>query len=212
MKRRDFLRTSGAAAGLMGSLEASAALAAAEDAPQHTSQQGTTPPADNRPAEYLRRVRKDPFLPNPPATATSNAISPMPLAERIRRKIVPQRDFCSTAPGPLVSDALISGNGAMNIELMGDPFAEQILFHHEKLLMPWKRPVEAPNVADIFPRVRQLALEGKTRDAVVLALEHMNKSPIQQDTEPHLTVPAFLMQLDSPKAAAGKDYVRTLNF
>jgi len=212
MKRRDFLRTSGAAAGLMGPLEASPALAAAEDAPQQTSQQVTTPPADNRPAEYLRRVRKDPFLPNPPAPATSYAISPMPLAERLRRKIVPQRGFCSTAPGTLVSDALASGNGAMNIELMGDPFAEQILFHHQSLLMPWKRPLEAPNVADIFPQVRQLALEGKTRDAVALALQHMNNSPIKQDTEPHLTVPAFLMQLVSPKAAAVKDYVRTLNF
>jgi hypothetical protein len=136
----------------------------------------------------------------------------MPLAERVRRKIVPQRGFCSTAPGTLVSDALISGNGAMNIELMGDPFAEHILFHHQSLLMPWKRPLEAPNVADIFPQVRQLALEGKTRDAVALALQHMNNSPIKQDTEPHLTVPAFLMQLDSPKAAAVKDYVRTLNF
>lgn len=212
MKRRDFLRTSGAAAGLMGPLEASPALAAAEDAPQQTSKQVTAPPADNRPAEYLRRVRKDPFLPNPPAPATSYSISPMPLAERVRRKIVPQRGFCSTEPGTLVSNALTSGNGAMNIELMGDPFAEQILFHHQSLLMPWKRPLEAPNVADIFPQVRQLALEGKTRDAVALALQHMNNSPIKQDTEPHLTVPAFLMRLDSPKAAAAKDYVRTLNF
>ena len=212
MKRRDFLRTSGAAAGLMGSLKASPALAAAEDAPQQPTQQGTAPPADNRPSEYLRRVRKDPFLPNPPAAANTYAISPMPLAERVRRKIVPQRGFCSTAPGTLVSDALISGNGAINIELMGDPFAEQILFHHESLLMPWKRPLEAPNVAEILPQVRQLALEGKTRDAVALALEHMNHSPIKQDTESHLTVPAFLMQLDSPKAAAVKDYVRTLNF
>jgi hypothetical protein len=78
--------------------------------------------------------------------------------------------------------------------------------------MPWKRPLEAPNVADIFPQVRQLALEGKTRDAVALALQHMNNSPMKQDTEPHLTVPAFLMQLDSPKRASAKDYIRTLNF
>src|ERR1039457_954185 len=196
----------------MGGLEASPALAAAEDAPQQAPQQGTAPPADNRPSEYLRRVRKDQFLPTPPAPANPYAILPMPLAERVRRKIVPQRGFCSIAPGTLVSDALTSGNGAMNIELMGDPFAEQILFHHEGLLMPWKRPLEAPNVADIFPQVRQLALEGKTRDAVALALQHMNNSPIKQDTEPHLTVPAFQMQLDSSKTAAAKDYVRTLNF
>ena len=76
MKRRDFLRTSGAAAGLMGPLEASPALAAAEDAPQQASEQATAPPPDNRLSEYLRRVRKDPFLPNPPAPASPHAISP----------------------------------------------------------------------------------------------------------------------------------------
>ncbi len=93
----------------------------------------------------------------------------------------------------------------MTIELMGDPYAEQILFHHESLLMPWKKPVEAPNVADIFPQVRQLVLAGKDREAMTLALEHMNDSPIKQDTEPHLTVPAFLMQLDLPKTAVGQE-------
>ena len=57
----------------------------------------------------------------------------------------------------------------MTIELMGDPYAEQILFHHESLLMPWKKPVEAPQVADIFPQVRQLVLAGRNREAMTLA-------------------------------------------
>ncbi len=135
----------------------------------------------------------------------------MPLAERVRRKIVPQRGFCSIAPGDLVSESLISGNGAMNIELMGDPYSEQILFRHESLLMPWKRPLEAPNVADIFPQVRQMALDGN-REAMSLAVERMNASPIKQNTEPHLTIPAFLMQLDFPKTASVKNYLRTVNF
>ncbi|HXR06520.1 MAG TPA: glycoside hydrolase N-terminal domain-containing protein, partial [Candidatus Acidoferrum sp.] len=135
----------------------------------------------------------------------------MPLAERVRRKIVPQRGFCSIAPGDLVSESLISGNGAMNIELMGDPYAEQILFHHESLLMPWKRPLEAPQVADIFPQVRQMALDGN-REAVSLAVQQMNAGPIKQNTEPHRTIPAFLMQLDLPKTASVKNYLRTVNF
>ena len=69
-------------------------------------------PKDNRPAEYLHRAQGDPFLPKPPAPARSYPVSPMPLAERVRRKIVPQRGFCSIAPGELVSESLISGNGA----------------------------------------------------------------------------------------------------
>jgi len=212
MKRRDFLKTSAAAAGLLGSLEISPILATAEGDPQIPSAQTGVAPPDNRPAEYLQRVRRDPFLPRPPAPARSYPIAPMPLAERISRRIVPQRGFCSIAPGKLVRDSLTSGNGSMTIELLGDPYSEQILFHHESLLMPWKKPLEAPQVADIFPQVRQMVLAGNDREAMMLALRHMNDGPIKQDTEPHLTVPAFLMQLDLPPSTSVRNYLRTLDF
>ena len=208
MRRRKFVKTSAAVAGLMGSLEISPLFAATEEEFPETG----APLADNRPAEYLNRVQRDPFLPKPPAAGRSYPIPPMPLAERVSRKIVPQRGFCSIAPGALVREALTSGNGAMNIELMGNPYSEQILFHHESLLMPWKRPLEAPNVANIFSQVRQLALDGKNSEAIALALKHMNEGPIRQDTEPHLTIPAFLMKLDLPKSEATRNYLRTLNF
>ena len=212
MKRRDFLKTGAATAGLVGSLKMAPMLAAAESSSSRTSGQNGAPPVDNRPAEYLHRVQGDPFLPKPPSPAGSYEVSPMPLAERIKRKIVPQRGFCSIAPGDLVSESLTSGNGPMNIELMGDPYVEQILFHHESLLMPWKRPLEAPNVADIFSQVRQMTLDGKHREAVDLAVQHMNESPIKLNTEPHRTIPAFLMQLEFPKTASVRSYLRTVNF
>ena len=212
MKRRDFLKTSGTAAGLVGALNVSSALAAAEGEPQATATRAGARPVDNRPARYMRRAQNDRFLPAPPAPARSYPITPMPLAERVRRKIVPQRGFCSIAPADAVSESLVSGNGAMRIELIGDPYAEQVLFHHEGLLMPWKKPVAAPNVADIFPRVRQLELEGKHAEAMTLALQRMSEGPIKPDTEPHLTIPAFLMRLESPTGAAARDYLRTVDF
>ena len=208
MRRRDFLKTGAVAVGAVGSLKITPMLAVAKSNSQKTG----ASPADNRPAEYLHRVQGDPFLPAPPVPARSYEISPMPLAERVRRKIVPQRGFCSIAPGGLVSESLTSGNGPMNIELMGDPYAEQILFHHESLLMPWPRPLEAPNVADIFSQVRQMALDGKHREAIDLAVRRMNESPLKQNTEPHRTLPAFLMQLDFPKTASARNYLRTVNF
>jgi hypothetical protein len=208
MKRRDFLKTSAAAAGLVGSLTIDSALGQAHRAPGQTG----TPASDNRPADYLRRVRGDRFLPKPPLPARSYPISPMPLAERVSRKVVPQRGFCSIAPGDLVSESLLSGNGAITVELMGDPYAEQILFKHEELLMPWKQPLEAPQVTEIFPQVRQMVLAGKDREAMELALQHMNDGPIKQDTQPHLTVPAFLMRLDLPKTASVSGYLRTVDF
>jgi len=208
MERRKFVKTGAAVAGLMATLEISPLLAATEK----ESQKKGAPLADNRPTEYLNRVQKVPFLPKPPVVGRSYPITPMPLAQRIRLNMVPQRGFCSIAPGNLVNEALTSGNGAMNIELMGDPYSEQILFHHESLLMPWKRPLEAPNVADIFPKVRQLALDGKNTEAIALAFQNMNESPIKQDTEPHLTIPAFRMKLDLPKSASVRNYLRTVNF
>ena len=208
MKRRKFVKTSAVAVGLVGSLEMSPLLAATENESIKTG----TPLTDNRPAEYLNRVQADPFLPKSPTAGRSYPIPPMPLDERIRQKIVPQRGFCSIAPGDLVSEALTSGNGAMNIELLGDPYSEQILFHHESLLMPWKRPMEAPNIAGIFSQVRQMVLDGKNKEAIALAIQHMNEGPIKQDTEPHLTIPAFLMNLNLPKAASARNYLRTVNF
>jgi alpha-L-fucosidase 2 len=208
MKRRNFVKTSAAVAGLIGSMEISPLLAATEK----ESTKKVKPSADNRPAEYLKRVQKGPSLPKQPAAGRSYPIPPMPLAERVRRKIVPQRGFCSISPGNLVNESLTSGNGSMNIELMGDPYSEQILFHHESLLMPWKKPMEAPNVADIFPQVRQMVLDGKHKDAIALALQHMNESPVKQDTEPHLTIPAFLMKLNLPKTSSVNNYLRTVNF
>lgn len=206
MKRRDFLKAS-AAAGLAGSLTAPPAPAAVERESKKSTGHG-----DNRPAEYLRRVRADRFLPKPSSPARSYPIAPMLLAQRLSRKIVPRHGFASIAPGELVSECLTSGNGIMTIEFMGDPYAEQVLFHHEGLLMPWKKPMEAPNVADIFPQVRQMVLAGNHREAMALALQHMNDGPIKEDTQPHLTVPAFLMSLDMTKTTSVKDYLRTIDF
>jgi hypothetical protein len=136
----------------------------------------------------------------------------MPLAERLKRNIVPRRGLCSTDPGHTVSDGLTSGNGAMNIEATCDPYSEQILFHHESLMLPYKRPYEAPKVADIFPQVRQMVLDGKYREAVEFAFQKMEEGPIKRNTYPHPTIPAFLMHLDSPKAASVKNYLRTVDF
>ncbi len=100
----------------------------------------------------------------------------------------------------------------MYIEATCDPYSEQILFHHESLLVPWKRPFEAPKAADVFPQVRQMVLDGKYQDAIEFAFKEMNKGPIKQNTGPHPTVPAFLMRLDLPKTTSVKDYLRTVDF
>jgi hypothetical protein len=208
MKRRNFVKTSVATAGLFGSMEVLPSFTTVEK----ESQKKGEPLTDNRPAEYLKRVQKGASLPKSPEPGRPYPINPMPLEDRISRKIVPRKGFCSITPGTQVREALTSGNGTMNIELMGDPCSEQILFHHEDLLMPWKRPLAAPDTASIFSQVRQLLLDGKTSEARELAIKQMNEGDIKQDTEPHLTIPAFLMTLNFPKTKLARNYLRTVNF
>ncbi len=220
MKRRDFLKKSAAVVGMASAPGLLPPLKANESAPQKPSKPSAkagAAPEENRSAEYLRRAKEDKFLPKPPAMAESYQraevqVLPMALAERLKRNVVPRKGFCSITPGKTVSEGLTSGNGAMNIELTCDPYSEQVLFHHESLLMPWRRPFEAPKVADIFPQVRQMVLNGKYQEAIEFAFKEMEKGPIKPNTWPHPTVPAFLMHLDSPKSASVKDYLRAVDF
>jgi len=220
MKRRDFLQKGTLVAGLAGSQTLLAPLLAGENTTAKSAPfkaQASATPKELRTAEYLKRasVQKNP--PKLPAfreseTAEGISVLPMPLSERLKRNVVPRMGFCSLQPGKTVSDGVTSGNGHMNIEVMCDPYAEQVLFQHESLLMPWKRPFEAPKAAAVFPQVRQMVLDGKYQEAIELAFKEMNKGPIRQNTGPHPTVPAFMMHLDFPKTAAVKGYLRTVDF
>ncbi|MGD0668582.1 MAG: glycoside hydrolase N-terminal domain-containing protein [Bryobacteraceae bacterium] len=220
MKRRDFLTKGTAVAGLVSSANLVPSLAADQSGapkPAPAAAKAKVAKEEIRSAEYLKRAREDKFLPKPPAVrelsgADDVPVSPMPLAERLRRNIVPRRGFCSIAPGKTVSDGLTSGNGAMNIEVTCDPYSEQILFRHESLMLPYKRPYEAPKVADIFPQVRQMVLDGKYREAVEFAFQKMEEGPIKRNTYPHPTIPAFLMRFDLPKTASVNNYLRTVDF
>ena len=101
MKRRDFLTKGTAAAGLAGSTELLKPLEAAQSAAPKPAQSAAKAPSAHeeiRSADYLRRAKQDKYLPKPPAFRESSGpipVSPMPLAERVRRNIVPRRGFCS---------------------------------------------------------------------------------------------------------------------
>ena len=225
MKRRDFLvKSTAAVVGLAGSDKLLQASVAGEGGQQGSTQVSNSPSAKTGTVSgrgssvaHPGGTPKGKFPPKPPVFAASRLspevkVSPMPLSDRLQRGIVPRQGFCSTIPGTTLSEGLTSGNGHMYIEVTCDPYSEQILFHHESLLVPWKRPFEAPKAAEVFPQVRQMVLDGKYQEAIELAFKEMNKGPIKQNTGPHPTVPAFLMRLDLPKTASVKDYLRTVDF
>ena len=223
MKRRNFLMT-GAAVGLFSATKPFTFFTTNEGIPPkpamfpgRISGPAGTVQEEIRSTDYLRRMKADKYLPQLPVFAESYQsaavqITPMSLSERLKRKIVPRHGFCSKAPGRGVNDSLLSGSGAMNIELKGDPYSEQVLFQHESLIMPWRRPLEAPKAAEIFPQVRQMVLDGKYKEAIEFAYHEMEKGPIKMNTWAHFTKPAFRMTLDFPKTASVKDYLRTLDF
>lgn len=213
MKRRVFIKNGAITAGLVGS--SSVLLTTTESCTKKPSRVTEVAQKEIRSAAYLQRAQSDNNLSEliayresyqPPADVQ---ISPMSLEERIRRKIVPQHGFCSIEPSRA---GLISGNGPINIVLTGDPYSEQISFHHEELIMPWRRPYEANKVAHILPRVRQLLLDGKYQEAVDLAFKEWQEGPIKINTWGHPTVTAFNMHLDFPKTTSVRDYLRTVNF
>ncbi len=216
MKRRDFLKKGTLAAGLASSHGLLSPILASETgSPQSTksSQLTVKAPGEIRSAEYLRRARSGQDLPKAPVFAESYVspevrITSMPLKERLRRGIVPRRGFCSIVPG---SDALlISGNGPINIDMLCDPYSEQITFRHESVFVPHKH-FEAPTIAGIFPQVRQMMLEGKYHEAAQFAYDEWHKSPMPPGGA-FGGGPAFSMRLDSPKTASVKDYLRTIDF
>jgi alpha-L-fucosidase 2 len=217
MKRRDFLKKSVAAAGLVGTLKVIEPLAASGSPSPASSPVPVPPgmtPSENRSEQYLRRAREEPFLPKPPVVVEvpgAVKITPMPLAERIRRKLVPQRGFCSLAPG---NGALLSGNGAVNIELTGEPYGEQISFRHELMYVPRRRPAEAPRIADILPQVRQMLLDGKYHDAAQLAYQKWHESPAPGGGTGMGGGGGggVALRLEFPRTAAVKDYLRTVDF
>jgi hypothetical protein len=140
-------------------------------------------------------------------------ISPMTLTERLRLAAVPKRGMCSTAPAARADNALLSGNGKMWVEVYGDPFAEQIVFHQERLLQPWRNhPLDAPKIASVLPEVRGLMLNGEYKKALDLSLAAAEKTDTKPGTSNLKDHPAFDMRIDVAGRHAVENYLRTTDF
>lgn len=215
MKRRVFFRTGVIAAGLAGLQTSSLLFTSAcsrSKKPRRSLRPSGLVQEDLRSHEYLRRVRSERYLTRLPVYAETKLTPPikimsMPLEDRIRKKIVPKHGFCSLVPG---GEALISGNGSVNIELACSPYTEIIPFSHENLFMPRRKSSEAPKIAHIFPRVRQMLLDGKYHEAARFAYEEWHKTPITRSGG--FGGARFSMLLEFPGSALVKDYLRTVDF
>lgn len=212
MKRRVFIKKSAITAGLVGSssLLLTTATGCNETSSQNSGRKRVVP-KEIRSDEFLKSVKSDKSLTKNPVFAESflpekSQIKSMPLKERLKRNIVPRRGFCSLAPG---GEALSSGNGAVNIEVAGNPYTEQIPFSHESLFAPRKKSLEAPKIANVFPQVRQMILDGKYHEAAMLGYNEWRKSNITRQMGGG---GRFSMLLEFTGSGSVKNYLRTLDF
>ncbi|MCU0456453.1 MAG: glycoside hydrolase N-terminal domain-containing protein [Bacteroidales bacterium] len=217
MERRKFLKKSAVAAGIVSIPGTLLPLAACTDSSHNSSRiSGSSGIGykEIRSRDYLKKVRSEKNLPKPVKskgfnpTSSGLQITPMPLKERVRSKILPKRGFCSLAPG---GDPLISGNGAVNIEVAGNPYTEQIPFSHESLFMPRKKSSETSRIAHVFPKVREMILDGKYHEAVMLAYNEWQKNSVTRGIG-GFGGGRFSMLLELPKSESVKNYLRTVNF
>lgn len=132
-----------------------------------------------------------------------------------RAGVAPERGMCSIFPALRFQDALICANGTLTMLVYGDPLHERIIFNHERLLIPrWKdgggpRP---PQIADVLPEVRRLEREGRFTEAANLSLETARSRGDAVGTDCNRHHPAFVMELEHPRAGLVKGYLRTLDF
>lgn len=211
MKRRIFFKKSAVAAGMV---TLPGALLQVTSCTSKNRDGGSLVMAGEeiRSSDYLTRVQSDTLLPEPPLYAKSKlspaiGISPMPLKERIKRKVVPQRGLCSLAPG---GDPLLTGNGTVNLELAGNPYTEQVPFNHESLFAPRKPLSETTKIAHVFPQVRQMMLEGKYHEAVMVAYNEWQKNPTGRGGGGFSG--RFSMLLEYPSTTSVNNYLRTVDF
>lgn len=145
--------------------------------------------------------------------SSNEQILPMSMGERHRLGAVPKRGMCSTVPSRDAANALLSGNGKMWVDVFGHPFAEHVIFHHERILQPWKgAPLEAPKIASVLSEVRHLILSGQYNKALNLSLAAAENTPTKPRTDNLRPHPAFEMQIDMGEPHAVHDYLRTTDF
>jgi alpha-L-fucosidase 2 len=136
--------------------------------------------------------------PNEPATA---------------RLSIPNRGMYSVQPAQRWEEALVSGNGTMGVLVWGQPREERIIFNHEALYEPLtNEPCQVPNIAEAFPKVRELVVQGKYKEAYDYSIKSAADKGYSgpQPTDPYH--PAMAMLIRQPGQGQLDGYMRSVDF
>ncbi len=82
-----------------------------------------------------------------------------------RRKILPERSVCSLYPSNDYADCVSTGNGFQRVDVLGDPYNDELAFSQEALYEPlWAKTPEPPDLTGVMPDIRRLLREGKLEE------------------------------------------------
>ena len=112
-----------------------------------------------------------------------------------RKKILPERNVCSIAPAEISLNAFNTGNGRIQISLLGDPYKESFSVSDQLLQIPWSgKSLLPPDYSAIMPEIRRLLREGKFDSVPALVDKEQRR---QGDYQLRIATNAESLGLDS---------------
>ena len=137
-----------------------------------------------------------------------------------RKKILPERNVCSLYPAESYKDCFWVGNGHQKVEVMGNPYEDEMAFAHELLYEPqWVSAPEPPDLTRVMPEVRKKLLEGKFIEAADLVEDVQKKAGYELEIIKGSVMPtwslhlhkAFWLKVTQPEAGETKNYLRWID-
>jgi alpha-L-fucosidase 2 len=121
-------------------------------------------------------------------------------------------DFFSTVPASSWEEALISGDGSLGALVSGDPARETITLSHERLLLPFYRPLPPVQTAIHLQQMRELLLAGRYQAAVELVEEQARQEGYGGLRWNDPPIPACDLQIVTGGIEETSDYARGTDF
>ncbi len=122
---------------------------------------------------------------------------------------MPDRGFISCAPAETWEQGLLSGNGTLGANVIGQPLDETVIFTHHRMFLPTGAPVVPPDASSRLFEVRRLIDRGLYKQATQLAFDLSGQSDFMY---PDPFVPAFEMHVTMPERGDVRDYARSVDF
>lgn len=122
---------------------------------------------------------------------------------------VPKRGFISIEPAETWEQGLLSGNGTIGANVLGQPLDDTIIFTHERLFLPKGAPHMPPDNSMRLFEIRRLIERGLYRQAQQLAFDLSGQSGFMY---PDPFVPAFELNIKMDGIKRISDYFRSVNF